>query len=186
MDDQQILDLYFARDQQAIAETEHAYGPYCRKVAGTILDDDRDTEETVSDTWMHTWNSIPPKRPSYFKFFLAKLTRNLALSRWRSQTAQKRGGSQVTLALEELESCVSGGTDPESYVNRKELEQAITCFLKQRSQRERTLFLGRYFYLHSVRELAERYGLKENHVLQILSRTRKRLRTFLEQEGYVL
>ena len=92
----------------------------------------------------------------------------------------------MTLALEELESCVSGGTDPESYVNRKELERAITCFLKQRSQRERTLFLGRYFYLHSVRELAERYGLKENHVLQILSRTRKRLRTFLEQEGYVL
>ncbi len=186
MDDQQILELYFCRDQQAIAETEQAYGPYCRKVAGTILVDDRDTEETVSDTWLHTWNTIPPQRPTHFRQFLAKVTRNLALSRWRRQTAQKRGGGQVELALAELEECVSGGTNAEDYVNYKELKTTIDRFLRQQPSREQALFLERYFYLRPIQELADRHGLKEANVLQILSRTRKKLRSVLEQEGYTL
>lgn len=186
MDDGQIMELYFCRDPQAIVETQRAYGPYCCKVAGNILADDRDVEEIVSDTWLHTWNAIPPQCPASFRHFLAKITRNLALSRWRRQKAQKRGAEQIELALEELGECVSGRETPEDYVNRKALQTSINGFLRQLPQRERGLFLGRYFYLHSVEELAVSYHLKSPNVLQILSRTRKKLKVFLEKEGYQL
>ena len=107
MNDEQILDLYFARDEQAVAETDRKYGGYCFTLANSILHSDQDAEETVSDTYLRAWNTIPPKRPGIFKMFLAKITRNLAFSRWRSMNAEKRGGGEMTLVLEELDDCSS-------------------------------------------------------------------------------
>ena len=107
MNDEQILDLYFARDEQAVAETDRKYGGYCFTLANSILHSDQDAEETVSDTYLRAWNTIPPKRPGIFKMFLAKITRNLAFSRWRSMNAEKRGGGEMTLVLEELDDCIA-------------------------------------------------------------------------------
>ena len=107
MNDEQILDLYFSRDEQAVAETDRKYGGYCFTLANSILHSDQDAEETVSDTYLRAWNTIPPKRPGIFKMFLAKITRNLAFSRWRSMNAEKRGGGEMTLVLEELDDCIA-------------------------------------------------------------------------------
>ena len=186
MEDAQILDLYLQRDEQAITETDHAYGAYCRSISNGILWDRRDTEEVVADTWLQTWNSIPPQRPRLLKQFLGKITRNLALSRWRSMTAQKRGNGQVELALEELSECIPAACDSESYVNLKMLEAAIDRFLQVQPQRERIVFLRRYFYLESVAAITQRYDLSSANVLQILSRTRRKLKKHLQKEGFDL
>ena len=106
MSDEDIIALYFARDEQALAKTDAKYGPYCFALAHSILPSREDAEETVSDTYLKAWQAIPPKRPSVLRLFLAKITRNLAFSRWRSMTAQKRGGGELPLVLEELEDCI--------------------------------------------------------------------------------
>jgi RNA polymerase sigma-70 factor (ECF subfamily) len=115
MNDEQIITLYVSRDQQAITETDTQYGSYCHQIALRILGSNQDAEETVNDTWLHTWDSIPPNHPSALKLYLAKITRNLAFSRYRSKAAQKRGGSEIEMALEELSECVSstGSIDDE-------------------------------------------------------------------------
>jgi len=102
MEDTMIVDLYFARDEQAVTETDKKYGGYCFALANSILNDRQDSEETVSDTYWKVWNTIPPKRPAIFKMFLAKITRNTAFSRWRKRDADKRGGGEMPLVLEEL------------------------------------------------------------------------------------
>ena len=107
MEDDQILDLYFARDERALAETDRKYGSYCFSLARNILDNDQDAEETVSDTWWKTWNAIPPRRPGVFRLFLARITRNLAFTRWRKASAGKRGGGEMELVLEELGECIA-------------------------------------------------------------------------------
>lgn len=184
MDDRQIITLYENRDEQAITETDRSYGPYCRTVANNILNDPRDTEEVVADTWLKTWNSIPPHKPRCLKQFLAKITRNLSLSRWRSIHSQKRGSGQVEIALEELSQCVSGSADLDSHLSGKLLEETINRFLLSLPERERNLFIRRYFYLETTDSIAERYGLKSPNVLQVLSRTRKKLKKRLIEEGY--
>ena len=108
MDDNAIIELYFARDEQAITETDRKYGSYCYGIANRILSSREDCEETLSDTYYHTWNAIPPQRPDVFKLFLAKITRNLAFSRWRKLSAAKRGGGETELVLEELAGCIPG------------------------------------------------------------------------------
>ena len=129
MEDKSIIELYFARDEQAIVETDHKYGGYCFGIANRILDSKEDSEETVSDTWLKTWRSIPPCRPDFLKVFLAKITRNLAFTRWRKFTAAKRGGGETILVLEELAECVSGTVQGEEQLNARELAKAIRHFL---------------------------------------------------------
>ena len=107
MEDERILELYFSRDEQAVVETDRKYGPYCFSLAHAILENEQDAEETVNDTYLHTWHAIPPRRPSVLRMFLAKITRNLAFTRWRRNTAQKRGGGEMALVLEELEGCLA-------------------------------------------------------------------------------
>ena len=127
MNDEQILDLYFARDEQAVAETDRKYGGYCFTLANSILHSDQDAEETVSDTYLRAWNTIPPKRPGIFKMFLAKITRNLAFSRWRSMNAEKRGGGEMTLVLEELDDCIAAPGCVGDGMDAKELAKARGC-----------------------------------------------------------
>ena len=186
MEDEQILELYFARNEQAIAETDRKYGGYCYSLANSILQNQQDAEETVSDTYLKAWQAIPPKRPSVLRLFLAKITRNLAFSRWRSMTAQKRGGGELPLVLEELEECVGSEEDIGAALEAKELTKTIAAFLNTLPQQEQNIFLRRYFFLEDALTIASRYGLHRDAVNKSLSRTRKKLRAHLIQEGYTL
>lgn len=185
-EDEEILALYFARDEQALARTDAKYGPYCLHLASAILTSREDAEETVNDTYLKAWETIPPKRPSVLRLFLAKITRNLAFSRWRSLSAQKRGGGEIALVLDELEECVGADGEISAKLEAQELTKAITKFLDTLSRQEQNIFLRRYFFLEDTGEIAARYGLHQNTVNQSLSRTRKKLKAHLTQEGYDL
>ena len=186
MEDNAILDLYFARDELAITETDRKYGNYCYSVANRILCSNEDSEETVSDTLWQTWNTIPPQRPSYLKLFLGKIARNLAFSRWRKLSAAKRGGGETELALEELAGCIPGTEQIDDQLNVTELARTIRAFLGTLPEREQEIFLLRYFYVEDADSIAKRYSMRRSNVNLILSRTRAKLKTHLLQEGYYL
>lgn len=184
MEDEWILDLYFARDEQAVAETDRKYGRYCFTLANSILNNHEDAEETVSDTYLHTWNAIPPRRPHVFKMFLAKITRNLAFTRWRNLTADKRGGGELDLVLDELAACIPSGETVEDHLKGKELERAVRAFLDTLSQRDQNIFLRRCFYVEETDAIAARYGMRPDAVRKVLTRTRAKLKAYLTEEGY--
>ena len=186
MEDKAILDLYFARDELAITETDRKYGSYCYSVANRILNSHEDSEETVSETYWQTWNSIPPQRPSFLKLFLAKITRNFAFTRWRKQSAAKRGGGETELVLEELAGCIPGTEQIDDQLNAKELAGVIRKFLDTLPERDQDIFLQRYFFVEDAETIAARYGMKRTNVNVILSRTRAKLKTYLTKEGYYL
>ena len=186
MEDTKIIDLYFARDEQAVTETDKKYGSYCFSLANAILPNRQDAEEAVSDTYWKTWNAIPPKRPAVLKLFLAKITRNTAFTRWRQLSAQKRGGGELELALEELNECIASGATVEDAINGRELAVTIRSFLDTLPHREQDIFLRRYFFVEESGAIARRYGMKQATVLRTLSRTRSRLKEFLKQEGYAV
>lgn len=186
MNDEKILELFIARDEQAISATACKYGNYCHTIADRVLQDRQDAEEVVNETWLRAWNTIPPQRPVLLKMYLAKITRNLAFSRYRSRSAAKRGGNGVDVALEELQECISSSVSPESHIEGLELQQAIRCFLDTLPQREQHIFIRRYFFVDEMREIARRYGLTEAHVRKILSRTRQKLKEYLNQEGFTV
>ena len=186
MEDTKILDLYFARDERAVAETDRKYGGYCYALANNILHNAQDAEETVSDTWLRAWNAIPPQRPNVFRMFLAKITRNLAFTRWRRASAEKRGGGELALVLEELGGCVAAQGSVDDRLKGRELAQTIRAFLDTLPDREQDIFLRRYFFVEESEMIAKRYGMKQSTVLRSLSRTRTKLRTYLQKEGYTL
>ena len=186
MGDDEILDLYFKRSEQAIDATQEKYNWYCTSIAYRILASIEDSQETVNDTWLRAWELIPPARPGNLQAFLGKITRNIALNRLRHETAQKRGGSAYILALSELEDCVTNGTTPEDALLRQQTVAAINRFLKGLPKERRVVFVLRYWYLYSTKEIAFKMGLRENTVSSMLFRLRKQLKTHLEQEGIVL
>lgn len=186
MNDAQIIELFFARDERAIQESMYSYGNYCRKIAESILQNSADAEETVADTWLKAWETIPPQKPKYLRLYLGKITRNLALSTYRKNSAYCRGGGQVELALEELGECICSEGSPEQWVDMQALKDAMNGFLITEPAMRRTVFLRRYFYMEEISDIACRYGLKESNVRMMLARTRKRLGKFLKQEGYEL
>lgn len=186
MNDEQIIELFQKRDEQAIRESMATYGSYCRTVAAGILADPGDVEEAVADTWLAAWDAIPPHVPKYLRLFLGRITRNQAVSIWRRNHARCRGSGQIPLALEELGTCVCRENDPEETVNTKELARVITAFLKNEPAQRRKVFLRRYFYLEEIPAIAHRYDLKESNVRMMLSRTRQKLKKYLTQEGYIL
>lgn len=184
MEDSRILELYWRRSEAAIGETERKYGPYCYSIAKNILGSHEDSQECVNDTWLAAWNAIPPHRPGVLSGFLGKLTRNLSLDRWRTLHRQKRGGGEVTLALEELKDCVSGVETPQEGLERKELAGYINRFPATLPRQERQVFLCRYWYLDSVAEISRYTGFSQSKITSMLHRTRKKLGAFLEKEGY--
>lgn len=184
LSDEQIIELYQRRDERAISATDDSYGPYCHSIANRILCSDEDAAECVNDTWLRTWNSIPPQRPRCLRAFLAKITRNLAFDRFKRRHAHKRGAGEIQLALDELEECVASPSDVESEVLLTELKRCIHRFLGQLPEQKRDIFLRRYFYVEPAGDIAKRYGLKKSNVLVILSRTRKELKDHLEKEGF--
>lgn len=184
MEDSRIIDLYFARDEQALYETEQKYGRYCFSLANAILSNTEDSEEVVSDTYLKTWDAIPPRRPVVFKMFLAKITRNLAFTRWRAATAQKRGNGEMSVVLDELAECIPAPGAPEDALKLKELTAAIRAFLDTLSIREQNIFLRRYFFVEETEVIAARYGMRPDTVRRSLSRTKAKLKKYLIQEGY--
>ena len=186
MEDNMIIDLYWARDQRAVAESEDKYGAYCRSIAQGILDRREDAEECVNDTWLRAWNAMPPQRPSILSAFFGKLTRNLSLDRWRRERAAKRGGSQTEAALHELEDCLPDRRGPEEHLEAGETAAIISAFLREQPDLDRRLFVRRYFYLESIAALAARFRLTQGQVKSRLHRTRGRLKHTLEQEGVAI
>lgn len=183
MEDRDIIQLYWDRDEGAIPATADKYGGYCAAIARNILDDGRDAEECVNDTWLRAWNAMPPQRPGILSAFFGKLTRNLSLDRWRYNRAAKRGGPQVETALEELGECLPAPGRPEDRLEERETADLISRFLREQPQLDRVLFLRRYWYLDSVAALAERFSMNENTVKSRLHRTRLRLKEVLLREG---
>ena len=184
MDDQSIVDLYFRRSEEAISQTDKKYGGFCYSIAYNILTNKEDAEESVSDTYMAAWKSIPPRRPSVLSTFLGKITRHIAIDRWRERNANKRGGGEVSIALEELEECVAGLPSVDQEYERKELLRAYARFLDALPATERRVFLCRYWYVDSVETIAEKFGFSQSKVKTMLHRTRKKLRNALWEEGF--
>lgn len=182
MKDSDIVELYFARDERAIEETERKYGRYCRTVAYNVFANEADAEETVNDTYLGVWNSIPPQRPRIFSAFLAKITRNLALKKQRTKSAQKRGG-EAELTLLELCECVPDESDVEKELEVRELSAVIDAFLRELPETERRVFMRRYWYMDSIDDICRTHGFTEGKVKMLLSRTRKKLLARLMKEG---
>ena len=183
MQDRDILQLYQNRDRQALVETHQKYGSYCLALASAILCKEQDAQNTVRDAYLKEWQAIPPTRPGSLKIFLAKITRKLAFSRWLGYNAQQQAEGEMEAVLEELESCI-----PEETVqqNDEDLTATVRDFLNSLPERDRSIFLRRYFFVEESTAIAARYGMQPTAVLRSLSRARKRLETILEQEGYAL
>ena len=184
MDDNKLLDMYFARDESAIRLTQERYGAYCFTVANNILSNREDAEECVNDTYLKAWNTIPPKRPNVFRLYLARIARNLSLDRYEKRMAEKRGGGETALAVEELSELTACSVSVEGEIMKRELERSVASFLKSLPERERTMFLMRYFYLTPCEDIAERLGVSRDSLYSSLARIRKKLKKHLEKEGY--
>ncbi len=183
MEDQQIVSLYWARSQEAITQTQKKYDRYCHYIACQILGNDCDAEEVVNDAWLKAWNTIPPHRPAQLKPYVGMLARQLALDAWDAQNAQKRGG-QTPLILEELAQCIPDGGSRGDMGDRLALREALNGFVRGLPQQTRRIFLRRYWYASSVREIARDFGMKESTVTVLMLRTRKKLKQYLEKEGF--
>ena len=183
MEDQGIVELFFDRSEQAIVETDKKYGGYCYTIAYNILASREDSEESVSDTYFSAWNTIPPRKPTLLQAFLGKITRHISIDRWRKQTAQKRGGKELTLALEELGECLDT-RGMEAEITHRELTRVLNGFLATLAETERNVFLCRYWYMDTIETIAKITGFSQSKVTSMLHRSRGKLRKKLAEEGY--
>lgn len=183
MEDEEIIKLYFDRDETAIAKTAEKYDSYCYTIAFNVLGIEEDSKETVNDTYFEAWNSIPPHRPSVFSAFIGKITRRLAISKWRKRTAGKRGGNEYQLSLDELSECVADKSNTEKKLEDKEITALINRFLKGLPETQRNVFICRYWYMDSVISIAKQFHFSESKVKSMLMRTRQNLKQLLTEEG---
>ena len=185
MEDRQIVELFWARAALAVPAASEKYGSYCAAIARRILPVEEDAEECVNDTWLQAWNAIPPARPADLRAFLGRIPRNLAFNRYKALQADKRGGGNLPLVLEELAECLSGG-DVEQELDALALTRAIESFLENLPAEKRQMFVSRYFYARSNGEIARMLGRREGTVAMALSRLRKQLQTHLKERGFDL
>ncbi len=184
MEDFEIVEMYWDRDENAIAQTDRKYGKYCRKIAYSILLDREDTEECVNDTWLQIWNSIPPHRPERLSTYLGKICRNIAINLFEKLSADKRGGTETDACLDEMAEVVGQSSDVEEQLDLSVLTDVINGFLKQCEKQARTVFVQRYWYMLNVKEIAKENGMSESNVKMTLMRTRDKLKEYLIEEGY--
>ncbi|MBP1572253.1 MAG: sigma-70 family RNA polymerase sigma factor [Oscillospiraceae bacterium] len=180
MDDKRIIELYWERNESAIKESRLAYGSYCATIADNILHSKEDTEECVNDTWIRAWNTIPPEKPRRLAHFLGRITRNLAIDRYRSGRSQKNGGGQISCCLDELSECIGEENPIEDKVALREI---LNSFLRLLDKKNREIFLLRYWYMMPVNEIARSFDMSEGAVKMVLKRVREKLRVYLESEG---
>ena len=183
MDDSAIVELFWKRDEQAIAATTEKYNVYCLSIAMNILGNIEDAEECVNDAYLNTWNSIPTNRPKMLSTYLGKIVRNLSFNCYKKNRAKKRGNGQVSVILDELSEVIADSGSPEEEWNRKILLESMNSFLKEIPVEKRKIFVCRYWYSDSVRDIAKRYGMTENNVSVTLKRIRKKLHDYLVERG---
>lgn len=186
MEDEAIVSLYWQRNESAIRETERKYDRYLTKIAMNILADREDSRESVNDSYLAAWNSMPPHRPGVLSTYLGKITRRISIDRFRYRTREKRRQSEYEISLGELGDCVSGGNTTEEAVNGKLLADAIGIWLRLQPEENRNLFLCRYYFLDSLQEVAKHCGITESKCKTVLFRMRKSLKEYLEKEGFVV
>lgn len=182
MNDLQIIEMYWKRNEQAISVTAEKYGTYCYSIAYGILHNEEDSKESVNDTYMSAWNSMPPHKPNVLKTFLGKITRRLSIDRLKRKNAEKRGG-EIAEVLDELSECISPSGDPIAEVEKKMLDKTINTFVRKLKDTEQRVFLYRYWYAKPVKEIAKLFGFSESKVKVMLMRTRNKLKEKLETEG---
>ena len=183
MDDKELIRLYENRDERAIVGTAEKYGSYCRSIGTNILHSSEDCEECFDDALMKLWESIPPDKPRDLGAYLATAMRNLALSRYRKRTAQKRSGDQVALALDELSEVLPDRSDVAEQLDANELMQGVNEFLRSLPKKKRLLFVRKYFYLDSLTDAAEYSGIDSKKAAVTLFRIRKQLAQYLDKQG---
>lgn len=182
MEDEKIIELFFARSQTAIVELENKYGALCQRIANNILNNKQDSEECVNDAYLGAWNAIPPARPNPLRSFVLRIVRNLAIKKYHANTAQKRNNT-YDVALEELENCIPTEGTVEEVIAAKELAHSMDVFLECLDKENRILFVRRYWYGDSITELAKLFRVSKHNVTVRLSRTREKLKKYLEKEG---
>ena len=185
MEDEKILALYWARDEKAVEETAAKYGRYCYSIAYNILTSREDAEECVNDTYAAAWDAMPPHRPAVLSAFLGKLTRRISIDQWRRRNSEKRGGGEVPLVLEELKDCIAPEGDAQARLEGKLLAEAINGFVGTLPRTEQQVFLCRYWYLDSIESIARQFGFSQSKIKSMLHRTRGKLRTALNREGFL-
>jgi len=186
MDDKGIIRLYWDRNDQAISATSEKYGCYCGSIARNILNSDEDAEECVNDTYLNAWNSMPTHWPEQLSTFLGKITRSLSFNKYKQNHAEKRGGGEITLVLDELAECVSDTDGIEQLIDRQELVREINSFVRGLSAERRNMFVRRYWYADPVTEIAKGLGRSQGSVSKALERIRKQLKAYLTERGFEL
>lgn len=182
MEDREIIELYWQRDERAVAETAASVESYCLAIAGRILTDPEDARECVNDAYLAAWNAIPPHRPERLATFVGKLTRRIAVNRLEQRMAARRGGGEVPVALEELAECIPGGENAEADTEAAELSVAVDRFIRGLPKMQRDVFVCRYWHLDSIADIAAQFGYSRSKVKSMLHRTRGQLRRYLEKE----
>ena len=185
MEDSEIVALYLARDQEAPAATAEKYGSFLLAVASNVLSRREDAEEAVNDAYAAAWEAIPPHRPESLKAFLATLVRRAALNKYTSLRAEKRGGGEAAVCLDELEECLAGHVSVERELEARELSQAIGRFVKALPETERRVFLLRYWYVESIDSIMKKSGFSRSKIKSMLQRTRQRLKAYLIKEDFL-
>ncbi len=185
LEDDKIIALFFARDQQAIRELDQKYGKICRTFSYNIVNNIRDAEECVNDAYLGAWNAIPPTKPNPLLSYLVKIVRNISLKQYWRQEAAKRGGG-YTVALEEIENCVAGGNTAEDEIEVRELAHMIEDFLDRLTAENRVIFMRRYWFSDHYEDIARLVGLSEKNVSVRLTRIRKKLKQYLIEKGVFL
>lgn len=184
MKDEEIIELYWNRQEKAIYETDIKYGKYCNAISFNILQSDEEAKECVNDTYLKVWDNIPPQRPSLLKIYIGKITRNLAINKYEKKKAKKRDYT-LEIALEELSECISSENNVENEVNYNELVNMLNEFLAGLSQDKRKIFLERYWYLYSIKEISLRNKISESNTKVILLRIREKLKNYLKEGGLI-
>ena len=185
MNDQDIIALFEARDEQAIKECQTVYGSYCHSIALRILENQEDAEECVADSLLRAWNAIPPAKPRSLASYLGAITRNISYDCYRRRYQQKRGKGEIPLAFEEIENVFAASGSPDEVFDRMALAQTLNRFLATLSERDRNILLARYYFVYSVKEIAKKHGKSEKYVRVVLDRTLKKLKKYLEKENSI-
>ena len=185
MNDSQIVNMYWERNEKAVEETQKKYGSFCYSVAYSILCNEEDAKESVNDTYLDAWNSIPPHKPSVLSAFLGKITRRISIDKWRNKNAARRGGGQITDTLDELAECIPDNNGIEKQLEEKALNETINSFIKSLPKKEQKIFICRYWYLDSIKSISEQFGFSQSKVTSMLFRIREKLRKILMEEGFI-
>ena len=185
MEDREIVELYWQRDEDAIRETEKKYGRFLSAIAYNVLYDAEDCRECLNDTYLAAWNSMPDKRPEKLSAYLGRIIRQIAIDRYRKLNSEKRAGSQYTQSLDEWAEILPDKAEPETELAERELSAAVGAFVRGLSPVQRRAFLGRYYYFDPVKTVAAYCGVSEAGLKSQLFRIRRRLKQYLKDEGYI-